>query len=462
MLILEPYNEILDTDKRYVMIKSGRDAGKSKFSAQIIVKDFFQYERNVLVCRSNYGDLQDSMFQEIIDVLEEEHLIQFTDQRTRPLKIINKLNKNIIYFKGVGGADLSRTKGFKTSKKLSLIMFDELQQLPDQSNLDQALATFRRHLDDDIGKVLMCFNPEPQNSHWCNEFYRINQENPQYLTLWTSYRDIAGILSDVDLEAIEIERILNPDNYRYLYLGETNGLFGGVYHTFDRDYHLLTPQEVDNMIERHGIFQLILGIDPATTRDSTAGVPVAILNNGQCVVLECFHHDPQKHGALDNSRLYPLLDRWIRDLETKYELRFKGTPIHLVIDSAGADLVQLLQYQMSQRYKVWSYSQKKVIQMAQVVQNAFSKNILYVKDTGGIYNYKTNRFETNYLPLVTALESVLWEDTPNPRGFDKTIPNDDSDALTYALSMYLINPYTINFPRRQGFYERERKKEVIA
>lgn len=208
------------------MVKSGRDAGKSKFSAQYIVKNFFQYERNILVCRANYGDLQDSMFQEITDVLEEERLIQFTEQRTRPLKIINKLNGNIIYFKGVGGADLSRTKGFKTSKKLSLIMFDELQQLPDQSNLDQALATFRRHLDNEIGKVLMCFNPEPQNSHWCNEYYRINTENNTYLTLWTSYKDIAGILSKVDIEAIEMERIINPSNYKYLYLGETNGLFG--------------------------------------------------------------------------------------------------------------------------------------------------------------------------------------------------------------------------------------------
>ena len=457
MLILKPYNEILTTDKRYIMIKSGRDAGKSKVSAQIIVKLFFEYERNILVCRANYGDLQDSMFQEITDVLEEEHLIQFTEQRTRPLKIINKMNGNVIQFKGVGGADLSRTKGFKTSKPLSLIMFDELQQLPNQSNLDQALASFRRHLDDDIGKILMCFNPEPQNSHWCNEYYRINQENPNYLTLWTSYKNIAGILNKVDLEAIEMEKIINPSNYKYLYLGETNGLFGGVYHTFDRSIHLLTPEEVDYMIKEFRINQLIIGIDPATTRDSTAGVPVAILTNGQAIALECFHHDPIKHGALDNSRLYPLIERWIDDLKIKYDLSFKGTPIHIVIDSAGADLVQKLQFELSHKYKVWSYSQKRVIQMAQVMQDAFAQNVLYIKDTGGIYNYVTNRFETNYLPLVTALESVIWDE--KGKGFDDSVPNDDSDALTYALSTYFINPNNIYFPRRQKFYER--KKEVI-
>lgn len=454
MKILKPYDSILTTDKRYILIKSGRDAGKSKFSAQFIVKLFFEYELNILVCRSNYGDLQDSMFQEINDVLEEEHLIQFTEQRTRPLKIVNKFNKNQIYFKGVGGADLSRTKGFKTSKKLSLIMFDELQQLPDQSNLDQALASFRRHLSNDVGKILMCFNPEPQNSHWCNEYYRINQENPMFLTLWTSYKDIAGVLSDVDLEAIELEAVINPSNYRYLYLGETNGLFGGVYHTFNRDFHLITTKEVEQLIKDIGINQLLVGVDGATTRDCTAMVPVVVLNNGQAIAIETFHHDPIKYGALSNDRLFPLLLEHIEKIEKKYDLRFKGTPISFIVDSASADLVLKLQYDLPRRYQVFSYSQKKIIQMAQVMQNAFSRNVLYIKDTGGIFNYTTRMFENNHLPIVEQLESVIWDE--KGKGFDDTVPNDATDALTYAIAFYFINPNNLYFPPRSNFYERIR------
>lgn len=460
MLILKPYDQVIKSKKRYSIVKSGRDAGKSKFGGQLTTMLFMKYELNILICRSNYGDLQDSMFQEILDVLEEEHLLPFIEQRTRPLKIINKLNGNVIYFKGVGGADLSRTKGFKTSKKLSLILFDELQQLPNQSNLDQALATFRRHLDPELGKVVMFFNPEPQNSHWCNEYYRIHSEDDRYLCLHTSYKNIAKILNKVDLEAIEMEKILNPSNYKYLYLGETNGLLGGVYHTFDRDIHLLTEEEADELIKRIGIHMMVIGLDPATTRDSTAGVPVLILRNGQCMVVECFHHDPKKYGALDNSRLYPLLDRWIDDLKMKYDMNFKGTPIHIVIDSAGADLVQKLQYEMSHKYKVWSYSQKRVIQMAQVMQDAFSQNVLLIKDTNGYYNYATNRFEYGNMPLITALESVIWDE--KGKGFDPMVPNDDSDALTYAVSSYFLNPYNIYFPKKLGFYERIKKGEVTV
>lgn len=459
MLILEPYDKVLKTDKRYILVKSGRDAGKSKFSAQYIVKNFFEHENNILVCRSNYGDLQDSMFQEILDVLEEEHLIQFTEQRSRPLKITNKLNKNVIYFKGVGGADLSRTKGFKTSKKLSLIMFDELQQLPEQSNLDQALATFRRHLDHDIGKVLMCFNPEPQNSHWTNEYFRIQNDNPDFMCLWTSYKDIAGILSRVDLEAIEMERIINPSNYKYLYLGETNGLFGGVYNTFNRHIHLISDAETRHLIKEHGIHQILFGVDPAITRDSTAGTPVAILNNGQAIVLECFHHDPVKYGALSDDRLYPLLLEHIENIETMYDLRFRGTPITFIVDSAAAGLATKLQYDLPKRFRVISYSEKRIIQMARVMQSAFSKNVLYIKDTKGIFNYVSRRFETGYMPLITALESVLWNEKGT--GFDDSIPNDDSDALTYAISTYFVNPRNLYFPKRDSFYEPIRiKKEV--
>lgn len=144
----------------------------------------------------------------------------------------------------------------------------------------------------------------------------------------------------------------------------------------------------------------------------------------------------------------------------KYDLAFKGTPIHIVIDSAGADLVQKLQFEMSHKYKVWSYSQKKVIQMAQVMQDAFAQNVLYVKDTGGYYNYVTNQFVYNDMPLVTNLESVIWDE--KGKGFDGSIPNDDSDALTYAMSSYFINPNNIYFPRRAGFYEKIKVKEVIG
>jgi len=226
MQVIKPYHRIWLTEKTYIMLKSGRDAGKSTSIAKYVYDRFVSLSLDVLITRANYGDLYKSMFAEVMAIIEEEGFLQFIEERRKPLKIINKLNGNEIRFEGIGGADLSRTKGFKPKKKLSLIVVDEMQQLPDQTNLDQALATFRRHLDDEHGQVILAFNPERQNAHWANLYYNAREQEDEWLCLYTSYKDIIGVLSKKDVDAIELEKITNPSNYDYLYLGITKGLFG--------------------------------------------------------------------------------------------------------------------------------------------------------------------------------------------------------------------------------------------
>jgi len=461
MIIAKKYKQVLTTDKRNVVLKSGRTAGKSKFMAQYVVINFFKYDADILVTRAYIADMEKSMFQEILDVLEEEELIQYTIQRTRPLKIKNIKNGNTIYFEGIGGADKSRTRGFKPRKKLSLIIVDEMQQLPEQTNLKQALATFRRHYQD-YAKVIMAFNPEPQNSHWANEYYRINEsESNIHLCLHTTYRHIIKFLNDADKEEIDLMATINPDEYRHMYLGETNGLFGGVYYTFNREAHLIDKDIVKDMIKRVGVLQMLVGIDSAVTRDRTAAVPVLVLRNGQCIVTEYYYHDPMKNGAMPDEELKDYLFNFIEEMRDEYDLRSGNKPIHLVVDSANANLVKTLEYHNKYGYRIWSYSQKKIIEMARIVQDAFSTNTTFILDNGGIMNYKTGRFEHQH-PLVTALESVTWDKAG--KGFDPLVPNDSTDALTYALATYFKNPHNLNFPKRYGYYElpkelKERKKE---
>jgi hypothetical protein len=438
-----------------MMLKSGRDAGKSTSIAKYVYDRFVSLSLDILITRANYGDLYKSMFAEIMAIIEEEGFLSFVEERRKPLKIINKLNGNEIRFEGIGGADLSRTKGFKPKKKLSLIVVDEMQQLPDQTNLDQALATFRRHLDDVEGQVILAFNPERQNAHWANLYYNARENEDEWECLYTSYKDIVGVLSKKDVDAIELEKIVNPSNYDYLYLGITKGLFGGVYHTFNRASHLIPKDDLMALIKKHGIHQVLIGTDSATTIDATALVPVLILNNGQAVAVEYFHHEPKTYGALSNDRLYPLILRFVDDLEKEYDLRFRGTPITFVVDNANSDLIQHLSYHLPSRYRVFAYSDKKIIQMANVMVNAFSKNVLLVLDTGGVHNYVSNLYQHNIHPLVDTLESVLWD--KDGKTFDRSIPNDDTDALTYAIAYYFINPDNIYLPDRQKFYERSER-----
>lgn len=391
------------------------------------------------------------MYNEIIAIIQEENFLPFIIERRKPLKIINKLNGNVIFFEGIGGADLSRTKGFKPNKKLSLIVVDEMQQLPEQTNLDQALATFRRHLDDNTGQVVLAFNPEPQNAHWANEYYRISESNDDFLCLFTSYLDIADVLSQKDLEAILREKQVNPNNYRYLYLGETTGLFGGVYHTFNRDFHFVRENIMQKLVKDIGIHSVIIGVDAATTIDSTSFQPMLILNNGQSLCVNQFFHNPKLNGALSNDKLYPYVKEWLDGMLLRWHVP-RTMMIQMIFDSANADLRIVMANRLTNRFVCSAYSQKNIVQMAQIMQNAFSHNVLYILDEGGIQNYLTGRFEYNYNPLLTALESVVWDD--DGKKFNPIVPNDTTDALTYGIGFYYRNPNALYFPIRKDFYER--------
>lgn len=227
MEVLYPYTKIFNKEKHRVLLKSGRTAGKSTSIYQLIVTRFYEYPNlDIIVCRSYSGDLQKSLFSGILKYLRLEGLDVYVDTRTRPLKIINRLGTNVIHFEGIGGADLERSKGLEPTNKVSLIVVDETQQLSKQENLDQAIATFRRHLDEETYQIVLAFNPKRQNSHWLNEYFRTREGAKDWLTVHSTYRDIAKKLTDFDKKEIREEMVYNPSNYRYLYLGETDGLFG--------------------------------------------------------------------------------------------------------------------------------------------------------------------------------------------------------------------------------------------
>lgn len=458
MEVLEVYRPIWETDKTKMMLKSGRIAGKSYGVGQFTSVKFLSEDGDIVVFRSNSADNKGSIFNEIITILDEEGFNDLYYTRQRPLQIIHKYNNNVIHFLGIGGADEHRTKGFKPNKPLSLILGEELQQVRRQTNLDQAIATFIRHLKDD-GKIIYLFNPDRLASQWTNEYYRIREYDDEWLTLHTTYKDIATKLNKHTLAEIETERVTNPSNYRHLYLGETEGLFGAVYSSFDRNQHLVTEDTIKYYIEKVGIEFVLIGVDPATTRDKTAFIPIAVLRNGQAFVLDYFYHDPQKNGVITNDRLLPYVNKWLDRLEKRWGFRYNQR-VDFIFDTQGADLLNVAKYRYSREYRkpnyvFRSYTQKNIIEMAQIMQNAFSRNVLYILDEGGIYDYVQDRWVQGFHPLVTQLENVIWNEAGD--GFDKMVDNDASDGLTYGIAFYFKNPENLHFPlfekRDVAYYE---------
>ena len=436
----------------YKFLKSGRAGGKSVVGGQKIAKVFFEEDGDIVVFRSSYQDIKQSIYQEIMNVIEDSGLYKYLEIRQKPLVVRNKINDNRMYFLGIGGADIHRTKGFKPNKGvLSLIVGEELQQIPAQTNLDEAMATFLRYLTQD-GEVLYMFNPDRRASHWCNEFYRLKEHDSEFLCIHTNYKNIAGVLSKPLLREIEVERITNPSNYKHRYLGLTEGLHGAVYYTFDRKKHLVNEAQVKDLIDKVGIHQLIIGGDPAYTVDATCLVPILLFKNGQAIAVNYFYHDPKINSPLSNAQIVKPIQRWLeKDIIERWGLN-RQSRIDLVFDTQGGDLLRQLAYVLPRNFVPQTYSQKRIVEMAQFMINAFSKNVLFILDEGGHYNYTTNRFVKGSHPLVTQLEQVVWDET-NDDIFDKKVPNDCTDALTYGISFYFKNPANLHFPQLQYFYK---------
>ena len=84
------------------------------------------------------------------------------------------------------------------------------------------------------------------------------------------------------------------------------------------------------------------------------------------------------------------------------------------------------------------------------VNNCFARNLLYIQDFGGYFDYASNRFiETSFDVLAEQLENVTWKNN----GYDPSVPNDISDALTYGASFYYENPENLYLPERKNLYE---------
>lgn len=438
------------------ILEGGRASGKSKVVYQLCITLMLNHPKlDWIVARDSYSDLETSSYAELVNYIEENELNHEFQIKKSPLRIVRKGNNGTIYFLGVGGSDKSRTKSYKTKHKVAGIIFEELQQVKDEESLTQALASFRRLLDPNNWRIILVFNPPAQNAHWVNVWSRIKEKDPDYVVIKTSYLDIIDFINDVDLKEILKMKMLDFQKYEWFYLGKPGGGFGSVYPQFKREKHFITYQESINRFSKYRFKALIIGGDGAVTHDCTSLVPIAILENGQALVLDIFHHDPKTSRQLSSAALMPYIKLWFEELNNKYMIKESGIPILFKIDSAATDFRLELGYKFANnRTMVSSFSKSTIVEMVGVVQSAISENCIYIINFGGYKDYVQNKFIQGENPLVIALENLIWNEKMT--GYDPIVPNDDSDAFTYAVNTYYKNPDNVNWLKnlkRKEFYD---------
>ena len=451
----KPYDRLLTTDKRTCVMYSPRISGKSYALGQIVYIYANKYpEHDIVVTRANYNSLEDSLYNEILSFADSIGQPNFYTAKTSPLRIRTRKG-NCIYFKGIGGSDYSRSKGFKNrSNKISLIICDETQQLKDEQSLRQAIATFIRSIDSEINsRIILAGNPEMVKAHWWNAYCRKYRFSGRYEFIDANYLNIKKYLSEATLEEIENERIYNPLMYKFLYLGELDDLAGGAYGQFRREKHYINVQQWRKEIAGQRLCYIIWGGDGAITHDSTGIVPIAIYSNGRGYVLERFYYNPQATGViLAPSQITDLIVTYVEEMCKKYEVYGERIGSYFAIDCAAADLVTQLRYNINGYHIVKGFTGKNIIQNNAIVNNCFAKNMIKIVDFGGYYDFYGRKWvptTADTEPLVYQLESVVWKNYK----LDPEIPNDYTDALTYGANVYFNNPDNLYLPKRSLAYD---------
>lgn len=450
----QPYPRILTTDKTTVVMYSPRISGKSFALGQTVYLFANKYPKHdIVVTRAHYNSLEDSLYNEILGFAESQGITDFYIPLRSPLRIKTRKG-NTIFFKGIGGSDYSRSKGFKGTKPLSLIICDEAQQLKDEQSLRQAIATFIRSVDSSIkSKIIIAGNPEMVKAHWWNAYCRKYRFAGVYEFIDANYLSIKKYLSPVTLEEIENERKYNPQMYKFLYLGELDDLAGGAYAQFKRDKHYISVSQWQRETAGQRLCYIIWGGDGAITQNSTGIIPIAVYSNGRGYVLERFYYKPQETGIiLAPSQIAEMIVRYVNEMCKRYDIYEQNVGSYFAIDCAAADLITQLRYQIYGYHIVKGFTQKNIINNNSVVNNCFAKNMIKIVNFGGYNDFYYNRFvptTADTEPLIYQLESVVWKDYK----LDPAIPNDYTDALTYGANVYFNNPDNLYLPERKGAYD---------
>lgn len=454
------FKEIMESPCPYEILYGGRLGGKTNNTAIVSILTMLANPYyDVVVARVSYGSLADSSYAELeaaIDGMGDNIREEFRLKRS-PLRIERKGNSGTIYFIGYGGSNTSRTKSIRTKHKIKVVILEETQELKDKQNLEEALASFRRHFGDGV-KVFILGNPRPQEAHWFSRYIKEKRYDPDFLVKQLTYLDILPFISDYDLKEILKTKMLDEAYYRWFYLGETTGGFGSVYPMFKHDKHVITAAQWDLVRERWKSLRVvacIIGGDGAVNNDCTSFVAWMLLNNGQAVCAPIFYHNPVDDGIVGYHQLVQdKLIYWVEDItrmfhlgslvETRANPRLPRVPIYMFIDSAAPDLIAECRFFMSDRIAINPVKKDNVPIMVSTVQSAIMGENLIIIDYGGYYNYTKKRWVKRNINLLEEQWGMLiWNEKQD--NYDPIVPNDVSDASTYAVVSWFKNQENMQY-----------------
>jgi len=454
------YQVLLDENTPHnIIFYGGRSGGKTKnvvlgCSLYMALNPY----KDVVYGRASYGSIRNSIYAEAVSCVSDIESLrkQFTFT-TAPLAMHRIKRSGDMHFIGLGGGR-DRTKGIKTLHDVGIAVFEELQELEDEEQLEQARSSLLRRMSKDGKyKMIYLFNPPNWSLHWVNQWCERKRKDSDWLVIKTSWEDVSDFLTDYEIKDILKIKHDNPPFYDYLYMGNPSGAEGLIYPMFNQDLHTITYKDYLINQSKFSIQMVVIGCDFAVNNDATVFSPLAILNNGQSMVLPIFYHDPIKSGVYGSAFLIEnFVKKWFLELCNEFDLLNRKVPIIFSCDSASSDAIVNVRTILGAYGQVFAYKKQTIPEMVGVVQSTLSKNMVYILDKGYYQDYVRN-VQVRGNPLITQLTRLAWNDKNN--GYMPLIPNDATDSLTYAINMWYKNPFNMQY---LTYFSRFRKDYYVV
>lgn len=410
-----------------IIARGGRYSGKTTTIMQDALEGWMTIPgANIVIARVDDCDFRKTSFSTIKKELNRFGIAPFCNIPKRTGDIVFKPNGNIIRFVATGG-DEHRTKGLDFENGyVHRFIHDEAQELSEEYEVKGAEKTLLR-LMGETTKWIYIYNPPPLRADFANQYFPKLIRDGRAIEIYSSWEDIYGLLEPEIIAEIEKDKASDYNYYLYEYMGEVTASNGLIYPQFRRDRHVTNIYKLMSQGDRVG--ELILGLDEGTVFDSTCVTPLAIMQSGRAVVLDCFENDPVKNGQQSPSEQSRALSEYLRGLIMKFPF-LGNVPRRWIFESAEGG--QMLMYQFINdthgTEECIPVRNKSIIGDIKRVRSMLSEGIL-------LFHSDVN---VNTETLITDIENYVGDETT---GKPKKGQRDDTiDSLEYATKLYYDAP----------------------
>lgn len=254
--------DITDGRHTYYDLYGGRGSMKSTFAAtEIIYGIMNDPEANAIVFRKVAGTLSESVYEQMLWVINKLGVGQYWKCTTSPLRCVYKPTGQRISFRGLD--DATKVKSIKVSKGYwKYLWFEELDEFSGEEEIRKVQQSILRGEDDgeweveDLwtdeeleqinGKfvVFKTFNPPMTNRNWVNQY--VNKPRGDSLRHKSTYLDAPRkwLGKQFYRDAIHLKNT-NERAYRHEYLGEPVGTGTSIFEFLE--IRTITDDEISQM-----------------------------------------------------------------------------------------------------------------------------------------------------------------------------------------------------------------------